>query len=169
MGSFEVFLSPGVFCHNGFTESGVNAESLKEVSTDSRMRESAKWHRIPMTHWVRSIRAHFARPKYPDTLTHWVQVVRESLHPLGARMLGCLCWGRGCSGARESLGRGEGVGPAGSMVRLRRHHRTRENFFKNQKPNGSINLPLHSPRNPLYTHTHYGTRTPSIRRHGCHR
>jgi len=101
----------------------------------------------PLTHWVRSISAHFPRPKYPDTLTHWVQVVRESPHPLGAGLLGCLCWVRGCGGARESLERGEGVGPAGSMVRLRRHHRNCENFLENQKPNGftySIAPTLHN-------------------------
>ena len=39
--------------------------------------------------------------------------------------------------SRGSLDRGEGVGPRGSGSRLRWHHRTRENFFKNQKPNGS--------------------------------
>jgi hypothetical protein len=58
----------------------------------------------PRTHWVRVFRAHFPRPKYPDTLTHWVQVVRESPHPLGAQVLGCPCWVRGCGGAGVSLG-----------------------------------------------------------------
>lgn len=67
-----------------------------------------------------------------QSLTHWGGEslgLGAGVHPLGQVV-------RGCSGAGESGSEGEGVGPAGSMVRLRRHHRNCEKFFKNQKPSG---------------------------------
>ena len=135
------------------------------------------------THWVCLFPGKF--PGNPpdsvasrDASTHWVWCIPGSL----ARSIGNpgsmgagerepthrVWWSTG-AGSRGSLARGEGVGPAGPMVRLRRHHRTRKIFFKNQKPNGSFTPTLHELSKPLYTHTHYGTRKPSFPRHGCHR
>lgn len=67
------------------------------------------------THWVQGYLVHeFAAlqhrapvNRWPDVQTHWVH-----------------------------LNQGGGGGPDAPRSRLRRHHRTCENFLENQKPNG---------------------------------
>jgi hypothetical protein len=86
-----------------------------------------------------------------QSLTHWVRGCRGLPCPLGARVLGVAHWVRVAVVPGESGSEGEGVGPAGSMVRLRRHRRNSENFLENQKPSGftySIAPRPHKPPQP---------------------
>ena len=101
-----------------------------------------------------------ARVRLPDPDPRGARCRRGRWHPAGVR---------GARAARRRWVRGGGGGPEAGGSLAGRYHRTRENFFKNQKPNGSTFPTLHRFSKPLYTPTHYGTRKPPVRRHGCHR
>jgi hypothetical protein len=77
----------------------------------------------------------------PPRSIHWEPGRIESREP-GAYPLGN---GADPLGAWVRLIRGEGVGPSAHGSRLRRHHRNRENFLENQKPNGYSTSTLHTP------------------------
>lgn len=127
---FQSFLSQCLICPNGFTNScgvcnGFHGVTANQNKNDSHSPYPRKSNKCQCTQWVNN----------GAMLTGaWIDGfrgsgVRQSVH--------------GCSDPLGAVTQGGGGGPSSPMVRLRRHHKLRENFLENQKPNGYTAPTLH--------------------------